>query len=132
MKATETRKKRRWRSYYGVEQRSLHVKMYFDVLEQLDKEAATDGTPRNQLINQACEYYCKQLDEERREAAYGKARECTPSAICRGWVRAELTAGRYEQLEFIARSLGCDVDRAAELLLERAIKDYDGRPFAYL
>ena len=39
MKATETRRKRRWRSYCGVEQKSLHVKMYFDVLEQLEKEA---------------------------------------------------------------------------------------------
>lgn len=132
MKATEMRQKRRWRSYYGVEQKSLHVKMYFDVLEDLDKEAAVDDTPRNQLINQACEYYCKQLDEERREAAYGKALMCTPSANAMGWVQAELTAGRYEQLEFIARSLGCDVDRAAELLLERAIKDYNGRPFSYL
>lgn len=132
MKATEARKKRRWRSYYGVEQKSLHVKMYFDVLEQLDKESATDGTPRNQLINQACEYYCKQLDDERREAASGKALQCTPSANRTGWVQAELTAGRYEQLEFIARSLGCDVDRAAELLLERAVNDYNGRPFAYM
>lgn len=132
MKATEARKKRRWRSYYGVEQKSLHVKMYFDVLENLDKESAVDGTPRNALINQACEYYCKQLDEERREAASGKALKCTPSANRMGWVQAELTAGRYEQLEFIARTLGCSVDHAAELLLERAVKDYDGRPFAYL
>lgn len=132
MKATEQRKKRRWRSYYGVEQKSLHVKMYFDVLENLDKESAVDGTPRNQLINQACEYYCKQLDEERRGTVMGKARKCTPSCSTANQVTAELTAGRYEQLEFIARSLGCDVDRAAELLLERAIKDYDGRPFAYL
>lgn len=132
MKATEARKKRRWRSYYGAEQKSLHVKMYFDVLEALDKESSVDGTPRNQLINQACEYYIKQLDEERREASSVKALECTPSANRMGLVRAELTAGRYEQLEFIARSLGCDVDRAAELLLERAVKDYDGRPFAYL
>lgn len=126
------RKKRRWRSYYGVEQKSLHVKMYFDVLENLDKESAIDGTPRNALINQACEYYAQQLDEERREAASGKALKCTPSANRIGWVQAELTTGRYEQLEFIARSLGCGVDHAAELLLERAIKDYDGRPFAYL
>lgn len=132
MKATETRQKRRWRSYYGVEQKSLHVKMYFDVLEQLDKEASVDGTPRNQLINQACEYYVQQLDEERREASSSKALKCTPSANRMGWVQAELTAGRYEQLEFIARSLGCDVDRAAELLLERAVKDYNGRPFAYM
>lgn len=132
MKATEVRKKRRWRSYYGAEQKSLHVKMYFDVLEALDKESSVDGTPRNQLINQACEYYCKQLDDERREAASSKAFECTPILKRMGWVHAELTAGRYEQLEFIARSLGCDVDRAAELLLERAVKDYDGRPFAYL
>lgn len=106
--------------------------MYYDVLEEIDKEAAVDGTPRNQLINQACKYYCKQLDEERREAAYGQARGCTPSENQRGWVRAELTAGRYEQLEFIARVLRCDVDNAAELLLERAVMDFDGRPFAYL
>lgn len=132
MKATEMRKKRRWRSYYGVEQKSLHVKMYYDVLENLDKEAAMDGTPRNQIINQACEYYCKQLDEERREAVLGKDRECTLSETRKGWVRAELTTGEYEQLEFIARALGCDIDRAAELLLERAIKDYDGRPFSYM
>ena len=132
MKATEQRNKRRWRSYYGAEQKSLHVKMYFDVLDNLDKEAAVDGTPRNALINQACEYYISQLDEERMQSVTTAALRCTPTPDAKGWVSAELTAGRYEQLEFIAKSMGCDVDRAAELLLERAIKEYNGRPFSFL
>lgn len=132
MKATEMRQRRRWRSYYGVEQKSLHVKMYFDVLKQLDKEAAVGYTPRNQLINQACEYYCKQLDEERREAVLGKARECTPNSSLSNQVTAELTTGAWENLQHIARGMGCSVDVAAELLLERAVREYDVRPFAYL
>lgn len=126
------RQKRRWRSYYGVEQKSLHVKMYFDVLENLDKESAVDYTPRNQLINQACEYYCKQLDEERRVAVLGKARECTPNTGMANQVTAELTAGAWENLQHIARGMGCTVDVAAEHLLERAVREYDSRPFAYL
>lgn len=131
MKATEQRKKRRWRSYYGVEQKSLHVKMYFDVLEILDKESAVDGMPRNALINQACEYYCKQLDEERRGTVMGKARKCTPNGSITNQVTAELTPKRYEQLVFIASTLGYSIDHAAKILLERAVVDYFGRPFAY-
>lgn len=132
MKATEARKKRRWRSYYGAEQKSLHVKMYFDVLENLDKESAVDGTPRNALINQACEYYCKQLDEERREAASGKALKCTPNSSMANQVTAELTTDAWENLQHIAQGMGCTVDVAAAHLLERAVREYDGRPFAYL
>lgn len=132
MKATEARKKRRWRSYYCAEQKSLHVKMYFDVLEQLDKEASVDGTPRNQLINQACEYYVQQLDEERRGAASTPGQECTPNSSLSNQVTAELTHGAWENLQHIARGMGCTVDVAAEHLLERAVMEYDGRPFAYL
>lgn len=128
----EARKKRRWRSYYGVEQKSLHVKMYFDVLEQLDKEASVDGTPRNQLINQACEYYVQQLDEERRCVASTPGQECTPKSSLSNQVTAELTSGALENLQHIARGMGCTVDVAAEHLLERAVREYDGRPFAYL
>ena len=132
MKATEARKKRRWRSYYGAEQKSLHVKMYFDVLEQLDKEAAVDYTPRNQLINQACEYYCKQLDEERRETVLGKTRECTPNAGMPDQVTVYLTGDAWKKLRHIADGMGFRPDQAAELLLERAVRDYDKRPFSYL
>lgn len=132
MRATEARKKRRWRSYYGAEQKSLHVKLYHDVLENLDKEAAIDGTPRNALINQACEYYVHQLDEERSDAALGRAQECTPNSSLPNQVTAELTVGAWENLQHIARGMGCTVDVAAEHLLERAVREYDGRPFAYL
>jgi hypothetical protein len=132
MIATEARKKRRWRSYYGAEQKSLHVKMYFDVLEQLDKESSVDGIPRNRLINQACEYYVQQLDEERRGVASTPERECTPNSSLPNQVTAELTSGAWENLQHIARGMGCTVDVAAEHLLERAVREYDGRPFTYL
>lgn len=132
MKATEARKKRRWRSYYGAEQKSLHVKMYFDVLENLDKESAVDGTPRNALINQACEYYVQQLDEERRGVVSTPGQECTLNSGFSNQVTAELTSGAWENLQHIARGMGCTVDVAAEHLLERAVREYDGRPFAYL
>lgn len=132
MRATEARKKRRWRSYYGAEQKSLHVKMYFDVLENLDKESAVDGTPRNALINQACEYYVQQLEEERSDAALGRDQERTPKSSMSNQVTAELTVGVWENLQHIARGMGCTVDVAAEHLLERAVSEYYGRPFAYL
>lgn len=126
------RQKRRSRSYYCAEQKSLHVKLYHDVLEDLDKEAAVDGTPRNALINQACKYFCKQLDEERLDTAAGLVRKCTPNAGMSNQVTAELTVGAWENLQHIARGMGCSVDVAAEHLLERAVREYDGRPFAYL
>lgn len=132
MKATEMRKKRRWRSYYGADQKSLHVKLYHDVLENLDKEAATDGTPRNALINQACEYFVKQLDEERLETVSGRARECTHCTRFDERVCTIVSTSTAEKLQHIARGLGCDSDRAAALLLERAVLEYDGRPFSYL
>lgn len=132
MKATEARKKRRWRSYYGAEQKSLHVKLYHDVLENLDKEAAIDGTPRNALINQACEYYVHQLYEERRDAALGRAQGCTPNVDMVNQVTAELTVEAMQYLQHIARGLGCDHNRAATLLLTRAVIEYDTRPFSYI
>ncbi len=132
MKATEARKKRRWRSYYGAEQKSLHVKMYFDVLENLDKESAVDGTPRNALINQACEYYIKQLDEERSDAALGRAQECTPNSSLPNQVTAQLDAGAMKNLEFIAKGMGCTLEIAAEVLLDRAVTEYFRRPFSCL
>lgn len=132
MKATEARKKRRWRSYYGAEQKSLHVKMYFDVLEQLDKEASVDGTPRNQLINQACEYYVKQLDEERLEASSGKARECTHCVKFDERICTVVSTTVAEKLQHIARGLGCDSDTAAMMLLDRAVREYDSRPFSFM
>lgn len=106
--------------------------MYFDVLEQLDKESSVDGIPRNQLINQACEYYVQQLDEERRGVASTPGQECTPNSSLPNQVTAELTSGAWENLQHIARGMGCSVDVAAEHLLERAVREYDGRPFAYL
>lgn len=132
MTAREMRQHQRRRSWYGAEQKSLHVKMYFDVLEQLDKEAAVDGTPRNALINQACEYYVQQLDDERREAASGKARECTRCVKFDERVCTIVSTNVAEKLEHIARGLGCYPDRAAALLLERAVMEYDDRPFAYM
>ncbi|MEE1205203.1 MAG: hypothetical protein UHO69_03950 [Prevotella sp.] len=132
MRATEARKKRRWRSYYGAEQKSLHVKMYFDVLENLDKESAVDGTPRNALINQACEYYIKQLDEERSDAALGRAQECTPNSSLPNQVTAQLDAGAMKNLEFIAKGMGCTLEIAAEVLLDRAVTEYFRRPFSCL
>lgn len=132
MRATEARKKRRWRSYYGVEQKSLHVKMYFDVLEQLDKESSVDGTPRNQLINQACEYYVQQLDEERRGVASTPGQECTPKSSLPNQVTAQLDAGAMKNLEFIAKGMGCTLEIAAEVLLDRAVTEYFRRPFSCL
>lgn len=132
MKATEARKKRRWRSYYGAEQKSLHVKLYHDVLENLDKEAAIDGTPRNALINQACEYYVHQLDEERSDAALGRSQECTPNSSLPNQVTAQLESGAMKNLEFIAKGMGCTLEIAAEVLLDRAVTEYFRRPFSCL
>ena len=106
--------------------------MYFDVLENLDKESAVDGTPRNALINQACEYYIKQLDEERSDAALGRAQECTPNSSLPNQVTVELTPKMLEQLVFVANTLGYSKDRVAKILLEKAVEDYFKRPFAYL
>lgn len=132
MKATEMRRKRHWRSYCGVEQKSLHVKMYYDVLENLDKEAAVDGMPRNQLINQACDYYCKQLDEEREGRIFGAQDKCTPTLSSSNQATVELTQSAWENLQHIARGRGYSVDLTAGLLLERAIIEYDSRPFSFL
>lgn len=106
--------------------------MYFDVLENLDKESAVDGTPRNTLINQACEYYVQQLDEERREASSGRARECTPNVSMANCVTVELNTGVAQNLQYIAKQMGCTVDIAAEILLDRAVTEYGKRPFSYL
>lgn len=125
------RRKRRWRSYCGVEQKSLHVKMYYDVLENLDKEAAVDCTPRNQLINQACDYYCKQLDDERKERVLGAQDKCTPALSMANRVTAELNAEAIQNLQFIAKGMGCTTDIAAEVLLDRAIAEYFRRPFSW-
>lgn len=106
--------------------------MYYDVLENLDKEAAVDGTPRNQLINQACDYYCKQLDNEREERVFGAQDKCTPALSTVNQVTAELTPEKFEQLVFIANTLGRSKESLAKILLERAVEDYFERPFAYL
>ena len=106
--------------------------MYFDVLEGIDKESSVDGIPRNALINQACEYYVKQLDEERREAASGQARECTPNIDKATQVTAELDAVAMKNLEFIAKGMGCTLEIAAKVLLDRAVTEYFRRPFSCL
>lgn len=126
------RRNQRGRSWYGAAQKSLHVKLYNDVLDMLDKESSVDGMPRNRLINQACEYYLKQLDEERSDISLDKARECTLNSSMSNQVTVELTTVAWENLQHIARGMGCTVDVAAEHLLERAVREYDMRPFSYL
>lgn len=45
------------------------VKLDHHTLAELDKECNVTGVKRNRLINQACDFYIKYLDDERRRKA---------------------------------------------------------------
>lgn len=55
----------------AVTTQAISVKMDHHTLLALDKEAYVSGVKRNRLINQACDFYIKHLDEERSNKAIG-------------------------------------------------------------
>lgn len=55
----------------AVTTQAISVKMDLHTLVALDVEAQVSGVKRNRLINLACDFYIKHLDEER----YRKAKE---------------------------------------------------------
>lgn len=46
----------------------ISVKLDHHTLVALDAECNATGAKRNRLINQACDFYIKHLDDERRRA----------------------------------------------------------------
>ncbi len=47
----------------------ISVKLDHHTLVALDDECRVTGAKRNRLINQACDFYIKHLDDERRRRA---------------------------------------------------------------
>ena len=55
----------------AVTTQAISVKMDHHTLVALDQEAHVSGVKRNRLINQACDFYIKHLDEERYNSIHG-------------------------------------------------------------
>lgn len=55
----------------AVTTQAISVKMDHHTLVALDQEAYVSGVKRNRLINQACDFYIKHLDEERTNLIHG-------------------------------------------------------------
>lgn len=53
----------------AVTTQQVCVKLDHHTLEALDMECNVTGVKRNRLINQACDFYIKYLDDERRRKA---------------------------------------------------------------
>lgn len=55
----------------AVTTQAISVKLDHHTLVALDTEAQVSGVKRNRLINLACDFYIKHLDEERFRKARG-------------------------------------------------------------
>ena len=118
-----------WRSRYSIKQKPVLVKLYTDVLVQLENECCVDGCPRNNLINQACRWYCDELDNVRHSVAVND----TPghSRIV-DVLKNALTPEQYRKLCHISRSLAKDIDTIVIDRVLDMLEHYDDVPLNYL
>ncbi len=49
-----------------IQQKSIHTKLAFSILDELDKEVKVSGKPRNRIINAAIKVYLALIDCNRR------------------------------------------------------------------
>lgn len=49
-----------------IQQKSIHTKLAFSILDELDKEAEASGLPRNRIINASIKTYIALIDCDRR------------------------------------------------------------------
>lgn len=55
-----------------INQKAIPLKLYSNLVDELDKEASVTGYKRNRIINDAVRHYLKAADTRRRIRAYSR------------------------------------------------------------
>lgn len=58
----------------AITTQAISVKLDHHTIQALDMEANVSGVKRNRLINLACDFYIKHLDDERKERAFASGK----------------------------------------------------------
>lgn len=59
------------RSWCGSQQKAISAKIDNSIMDMINSEVSTSGVTRNRLINLALKWYLTELDDARRELAFG-------------------------------------------------------------